>query len=379
MPASSDPRKIVDTVADNGAAAGIVIGGRPVGPTEVDLRWVGGIMYRNAEIEETGVAAGVLGHPALGVAWLANKLGSHGVTLAPGPPRARRIVHPRGVRPQGRHAARRFRRARRHCGPVRVKVGGMELPRNSFKHAIAAGKLQIGLWCSLCSNDRGRQWCAIPGSTGCCSTASIRPTKFPIFWRSSRCSAGNGATAIVRPAWNDTVLIKRCLDIGAQTLLVPYVQNCRGGGAAVAAVRYPTSGVRGVAVSEPGQPLRPGHRLSQQCSSGDLPPGPGRNRRGARNSSRRSRRSRASTAFSSVRQDLSASLGHIGNPAHPEVQKALEDAIRKLKAIGKPAGILTGNEDEIRRYIGWGYSFVAVGSDLGLLRAADALATKYEV
>jgi 2-oxo-hept-3-ene-1,7-dioate hydratase len=79
-----DPRKIFDTVSDNGAAAGIVIGGRPVGPLEVDLRWVGGIMYRNAEIEETGVAAGVLGHPALGVAWLANKLGQHGVTLEPG-------------------------------------------------------------------------------------------------------------------------------------------------------------------------------------------------------------------------------------------------------------------------------------------------------
>lgn len=79
-----DPRKITDTVADNGAAAGIVIGGRPVGPLEVDLRWVGGIMYRNSEIEETGVAAGVLGHPALGVAWLANKLGQHGVALEPG-------------------------------------------------------------------------------------------------------------------------------------------------------------------------------------------------------------------------------------------------------------------------------------------------------
>jgi 2-oxo-hept-3-ene-1,7-dioate hydratase len=79
-----DPRKIFDTVADNGAAAGIVIGGRPVGPMDVDLRWVGGIMYCNSEIEETGVAAGVLGHPALGVAWLANKLGSHGVTLEPG-------------------------------------------------------------------------------------------------------------------------------------------------------------------------------------------------------------------------------------------------------------------------------------------------------
>ena len=79
-----DPRKIFDTVADNGAAAGIVVGGRPVGPLEVDLRWVGGIMYRNAEIEETGVAAGVLGHPALGVAWLANKLGTHGIGLEPG-------------------------------------------------------------------------------------------------------------------------------------------------------------------------------------------------------------------------------------------------------------------------------------------------------
>src|SRR3984893_1823886 len=79
-----DPRKIFDTVSDNGAAAGIVFGGRPVGPMDVDLRWVGGIMYRNAEIEETGVAAGVLGHPALGVAWLANKLGQHGVALEVG-------------------------------------------------------------------------------------------------------------------------------------------------------------------------------------------------------------------------------------------------------------------------------------------------------
>jgi len=79
-----DPRRIVDTVADNGAAAGIVVGGRPVGPTDVDLRWVGGIMYRNSEIEETGLAAGVLGHPALGVAWLVNKLGNHDVALEPG-------------------------------------------------------------------------------------------------------------------------------------------------------------------------------------------------------------------------------------------------------------------------------------------------------
>ncbi len=79
-----NPRLIFDTVADNGAAAGIVIGGRPVGPEEVDLRWVCGIMYRNGGIEETGVAAGVLGHPALGIAWLANKIGVFGTVLEPG-------------------------------------------------------------------------------------------------------------------------------------------------------------------------------------------------------------------------------------------------------------------------------------------------------
>jgi len=80
----ADPRRIVDTVADNGAAAGLVLGGRPVRPDAVDLRWVGALLMRNADIEETGVAAGVLGHPAMGVAWLANKLGGLGVTLEAG-------------------------------------------------------------------------------------------------------------------------------------------------------------------------------------------------------------------------------------------------------------------------------------------------------
>lgn len=81
---AQNPRKIYDTVADNGAAAGIVIGGRPVAPMDVDLRWIGGVMYCNSEIEETGLASGVLGHPALGVAWLANKVGPFGTVLEPG-------------------------------------------------------------------------------------------------------------------------------------------------------------------------------------------------------------------------------------------------------------------------------------------------------
>ena len=79
-----NPRKIFDTISDNAAAAGIVVGGRPVGPNDVDLRWVGGIMYRNGEVEETGLAAGVLGHPAMGVAWLANKVARFGTVLEAG-------------------------------------------------------------------------------------------------------------------------------------------------------------------------------------------------------------------------------------------------------------------------------------------------------
>ena len=79
-----NPRKITDTVADNGAAAGIVLGGRPVKPMDIDLRWVGAVFYRNSEIEETGLAAGVLGHPAMGIAWLANKVGRFGTVLEPG-------------------------------------------------------------------------------------------------------------------------------------------------------------------------------------------------------------------------------------------------------------------------------------------------------
>jgi 2-oxo-hept-3-ene-1,7-dioate hydratase len=72
--ATGQTRKVVDTISDNAANAGIVLGGRPFRPEDVDMRWVGAIVARNGQIEETGVAAGVLNHPANGVAWLANRL-----------------------------------------------------------------------------------------------------------------------------------------------------------------------------------------------------------------------------------------------------------------------------------------------------------------
>src|ERR1700760_2478704 len=83
-PKTKATRKIFDTIADNAANAGIVLGGRPIRPGDADLRWIGALCYRNGQLEETGLAAGVLNHPATAVAWLANKIAPHGLALEPG-------------------------------------------------------------------------------------------------------------------------------------------------------------------------------------------------------------------------------------------------------------------------------------------------------
>jgi len=253
----------------------------------------------------------------------------------------------------------------------------MELPRNAFKHAIAAGRLQIGLWCSLCSNiaadivrDCGFDWLLLD--------TEHSPNEIPDLLAQLQAVEGGTATAIVRPAWNDTVLIKRCLDIGATALLVPYVQNAEEAKSAVAAVRYPPRGVRGVAAASRASRFG---RVTDYLKTAD------REICLLVQVETRSALEKLE-AIATVEgvdgvfigpSDLSASLGHVGNPAHPEVQAALADAVHRLKAVGKPAGILTGNEEEVRRYIGWGYTFVAVGSDVGLLaRGGDALAGKFK-
>jgi 2-oxo-hept-3-ene-1,7-dioate hydratase len=83
-PQTKATRKIFDTIADNAANAGIVLGGRPIRPMDVDLRWIGALCFRNGQLEETGLAAGVLNHPATSVAWLANKIAPNGLALEAG-------------------------------------------------------------------------------------------------------------------------------------------------------------------------------------------------------------------------------------------------------------------------------------------------------
>jgi 2-oxo-hept-3-ene-1,7-dioate hydratase len=93
-------RKVFDTISDFAANAGIVLGGRPVKPMDVDLRWVGAMLFKNGVIEETGLAAAVLNHPATGVAWLANKIAPHGESLDAGQVVLAGFVHAAGPGPQ---------------------------------------------------------------------------------------------------------------------------------------------------------------------------------------------------------------------------------------------------------------------------------------
>ena len=83
-PATGYTRKVFDTISDNAANAGVILGGRPIRPTDIDLRWAGALLYLNGQIEETGIAAGVLGHPARGIGWVCKRFAPHGIGLEPG-------------------------------------------------------------------------------------------------------------------------------------------------------------------------------------------------------------------------------------------------------------------------------------------------------
>ena len=252
----------------------------------------------------------------------------------------------------------------------------MELSKNTFKANMASGQLQIGLWCSLCSNIAA-ELVSYSGFDWLLLDTEHSPNEVPDILAQLQASARGTAHQVVRPAWNDPVLIKRYLDIGAQTLLLPYVQTADEARAAVEATRYPPQGIRGVTGS--GRASRFGRVTDylkkandEVCVLVQVE---------TREALAEIDRIAAVPGVDGVfigPSDLSASFGQIGNPAHPAVQQAIEDAGKRIRAAGKGAGILTGNEDEARRYIGWGYNFVAVGTDLVMLaRAADTLAQKF--
>jgi 4-hydroxy-2-oxoheptanedioate aldolase len=252
----------------------------------------------------------------------------------------------------------------------------MDLPQNAFKRRLLAGEVQIGLWCSM-SSGYAAQMVAGAGFDWLLFDTEHSPGGVETVLAQLQAVQGYPVSAVVRPAVNDTALIKKYLDIGVQTLLIPYVQSVQEAQAAVAAIRYPPEGLRGVAgttrASGFGR-VKDYTRLAagQLCLLVQVETG------------QALEQLEAIAAVDGVDgvfigpNDLAASLGHPGDPGHPEVVDAIEGALARLKAMGKPSGLYT-SPDFARRCIALGAGFAAVGGDIGLLvKAADKLAADFK-
>lgn len=248
----------------------------------------------------------------------------------------------------------------------------MELPRNRFKHAIAAGQQQIGIWCTIPSSLSiealaccGPDWLLIDTEHSPIEPVSLLPLLQAV--------AAYDVSAAVRPSSNDPVTIKRILDTGAQTILVPYVQDADEARAAVASTRYPPDGIRGVAgttrATRFGRIGNYATRASEEiCVLVQV------------------ETSQALSQIEAIAEvagvdgifvgpaDLAASMGHPGNPGHPDVVAAVEDAIVRIRALNKPAGILSGDQAFLKRCLEIGSVFTAVGLDISILsKGTEAL------
>lgn len=253
----------------------------------------------------------------------------------------------------------------------------MELPRNAFKKNLAEGKLQLGFWSALCNpmvadilSEAGYDWLVLD--------AEHSPND-PVDLMHQMMAMEHQQTTmpVVRVPWNDQVFIKRVLDVGARTLLVPMIENAEQARAAVAACRYPPEGMRGVAgsvrASRYGR-IKDYHKKANAeiCLLLQVETKPGLD---------------ALDEIAAVEgvdgvfigpADLSAALGFLGDNRNPAVREAILGALARLKKAGKPAGILAPVEEDAKFWIDQGFSFVALGNDVALLaRQAEALCARF--
>jgi 4-hydroxy-2-oxoheptanedioate aldolase len=252
-----------------------------------------------------------------------------------------------------------------------------ELPKNTFKAGLAARRQQIGIWCSIPGSGHaealagcGFDWMVID--------TEHTPVDHTLVLAMLQAVAPYPTQAIVRPGWNDLVEIKRLLDLGVQTLLVPYVQSAEEAARAVAAVRYPPQGIRGVAgitrASRFGTIDNYTARANAEiCLLVQV------------ETATALEHLEAIAAVDGVDgvfigpADLAASMGFPGQPGHPEVRAAVMGAIRRIVAAGKPAGILSLDPDVLTEAVAAGTTFTAVDVDQAiLLRGARALAKQWK-
>lgn len=249
----------------------------------------------------------------------------------------------------------------------------MELPVNAFKHAIRAGSRQIGLWCTL-SNAYAAEVVAGSGFDWLLLDTEHSPNEIDTVLGQLQAVAPYPTSAVVRPAWNDPVLIKRYLDIGAQTLLLPYVQNQAEAEAAVAAMRYPPLGIRGVGGTTRATRFGRVPNYADRCAEELCLLVQVETRTALDNLEAIAGVDGVDGVFIGP-ADLAASLGHLGRMSHPEVVEAVCDAIARIRKAGKAAGVLTTEPELIARYLDAGAVFLAAGVDMGILaRGTERLA-----
>jgi 2-dehydro-3-deoxyglucarate aldolase len=247
---------------------------------------------------------------------------------------------------------------------------------NHFRQALVARQRLIGCWSSLASPIT-TEVLGVAGFDWILLDAEHAPNDLNSLVLQLMALKDSVSAPIVRPSWNDTVEIKRLLDAGFCNFLIPFVETAEAARRAVAATRYPPEGVRGVSVSQRGNrygSVPDYFRLANQHIAVMV-------------------QIESLAGVAAVDEiaavdgvdglfvgpsDLAAACGHLGQAGHPDVQQAIARIFQAAQTAGKPAGILAPAEADARRYLGMGASFVAVGSDLGVLRmATQALHDKF--
>ncbi|MCG0996339.1 MULTISPECIES: HpcH/HpaI aldolase family protein [Acetobacteraceae] len=237
------------------------------------------------------------------------------------------------------------------------------MPKNLFKERLRAGELQIGLWLAMAdpyaasiAGYAGFDWLVVDGEHGPNDLRSILNQLLAL--------EASASSVVVRPPMSESWFIKQLLDIGCQTLLVPMVETAEQAQALVRAVRYPPRGIRGMgaAIARSSRfntiPDYVAHADDSICLLVQV-----ESRLGIDNLEAIAAVDGVDGVFIGP-ADLAANLGLPGRIDTPEVQHVVEDAIQKIRAADKPAGILTFSEPLNQRYIQLGASFVAVGADV---------------
>jgi len=244
----------------------------------------------------------------------------------------------------------------------------MPAPQNRFKAAILERRRQIGMWLALASGysaeiaaNAGYDWLVID--------AEHAPNDIPLILAQLQALAPYPAAAVVRLASDESWMIKQVLDIGAQTILVPMIECGEQARRVVAATRYAPEGVRGI-----GAALARASRfngIADYIATANAEIGvlvQVETRAGLAAIEDICAVEGVDGIFVGP-SDLAADMGFPGNSAHAEVQAEVLRAIARIVAGGKACGILTSNPDQVRDYLAAGCSFVAVGSDIGVLTA----------